>query len=82
MDHHNRPRPGMRLMRFIVLMAIEEVHHTILRGQFQLLNAFLFQFLGGSQINLVAEGFELLLELEMLLIQFPQALVMNGMPLD
>jgi hypothetical protein len=72
----------MRLMRFVVLMAIEEVHHTILRGQFQLLNAFLFQFLGGSQISLVTKGFELLFKLEMFLIQLPQTLVMNGMLQD
>ena len=63
-------------------MAMKEFHDAILGGQFQLLNAFLFDFLFGGQIMLMAERFELAFELRMFLTQRLQFFVVGHVLMD
>lgn len=69
------------LARFM-LMAMKERHDAILRGQFQLLNSLLFDFLFGSQVVLQAERFELAFELRVFLIQRLQFFVVGHVLMD
>ena len=69
------------LARFM-LMAMKERHDAILRGQFQLLDSFLFDFLFGGQVELEAERFELAFELRVLFIQRLQFFVVGHVLMD
>ena len=63
----------------LLLIAPENRHHAVFRGQLELLDSFLFYFLFGGQIMFVSKYFELLLELLMLRVEGPQLLVMGQM---
>jgi hypothetical protein len=69
-------------MRHFVLMAVDERHHAVFRGQLEFLNPFGFQFLFGSKVQLMAEGFQLVFELQVFLVELPQFLVMSRKLLD
>src|SRR5271169_6764277 len=71
-----RPARAASLVR-LLLMAMKEFHDAILRGQLQLLNSFLFDFLFGGQVVLQQERFELAFELRVLLIQRLQFFVIG-----
>jgi hypothetical protein len=74
-----RRRPSLTRL---VLMAMQESHDAILRGQFQLLDSFLFDFLFGGQVELDAERFELSFELRVLFIQRLQLFVVGHVLMD
>jgi hypothetical protein len=57
-----------RLMRPVVLMAINQFHHAILGGQLKFLDSFLFQFLSGSKVQFVAKGFQLMFKFQVFLV--------------
>src|SRR5260370_11993952 len=60
----------------------QDRHQAILGSQFQLLNPFLFHFLGAAQVRFDAEIFELALELQMFFVQRLQLFIMVCMLAD
>src|SRR6516164_6428153 len=65
-----------------VLVAVEDRHDAILGGELQLLNSPPFELLLVVQMDPLAESFELMLQLQMLLIKSVQFRVMRGVQLD
>jgi hypothetical protein len=65
-----RPALGARGagLACFVLMAVKDLHDTILRRQFSFLKPLLFQFLFRGQVELAAERFELAFKLGVLLV--------------
>src|SRR5215471_4936095 len=63
----------------LLLIASENRHHAVLRGQLKLLDSFLFEFLFVGQVMFASKGFELLLERLMLSVEGLQLLVMGQM---
>src|SRR5277367_2171261 len=63
----------------LLLIASENRHHAVFRGQLQLLDALFFNFLCVGQVEFISKDFEFLLELQVLRVQRPQLLVMGQM---
>ena len=56
----------------LLLIAAENRHHAVFRGQLELLDALFFDFLFSGQIMFVSKDFEFLFELLMLRVEGPQ----------
>src|SRR3984957_8761587 len=63
----------------LLLIAAENRHHAVFRGQLKLLNPFFFDFLFVGQVMFVSKDFEFLLERLMLRVEGPQLLVVGQM---
>src|SRR5208283_5543310 len=63
----------------LLLIAAENRHHAVFRGQLKFLDTFFFEFLFVGQVEFVSKDFEFLFELLMLSIEGPQLLVMGQM---
>src|SRR5208337_1402642 len=63
----------------LLLIAAENRHHAVFRGQLKFLDTFFFEFLFVGQVKLVSKDFEFLFELLMLRVEGPQFLVMGQM---
>src|SRR5208282_6420020 len=63
----------------LLLIASENRHHAVFRGQLQLLDALFFKFLCVGQVEFASKDFEFLFELLMLRVECPQLLVVGQM---
>src|SRR5580698_7854042 len=63
----------------LLLIASENRHHAVFRGQLQLLDALFFKFLCVGEVQFISKDFEFLLELLVLRVQRPQLLVVGQM---
>src|SRR5208282_1643580 len=63
----------------LLLIAAENRHHAIFRGELKLLDPFFFDFLFVGQVMLTSKDFEFLFERLMLCVEGPQLLVMGQM---
>src|SRR4029077_19265053 len=63
----------------LLLIAAENRHHAVFRGQLKLLDPLLFDFLFVGQIMFVSKDFEFLFERLMLRVEGSQVLVMGQM---
>src|SRR5580658_9856123 len=63
----------------LLLIASENRHHAVFRGQLQLLDALFFNFLCVGQVEFISKDFEFLLELLVLRVQRPQLFVVGQM---
>src|ERR1035437_4262828 len=75
-----RSSPGPVASASLLLIAAENRHHAVFRGQLKLLDPLLFDFLFVGQVKLISKGFELLFQRLMLRVEASQFLVVVQMP--
>src|SRR5271166_4184457 len=71
--------PDLLASASLLLIAAENRHHAVFRGQLELLDPLFFDFLFVGQVMFMSKDFEFLLELLMLRVEGPQLLVMGQM---
>jgi hypothetical protein len=66
----------------MVNVSMQDFHQLVFGGQFQLLDAPFFEFLFGAEMDFIAEGFELVFELDVFCVQNPEFVVIVHQLLD
>src|SRR5271166_5306570 len=71
--------PDLLASASLLLIAAENRHHAVFRGQLELLDPLFFDFLFVGQVMFMSKDFEFVFELLMLRVEGPQFLVMGQM---
>src|ERR1039458_9492115 len=74
-----RSWPGPVASASLLLIAAENRHHAVFRGELKLLDPLFFDFLFVGQVKLISKNFELLFQLLMLCVEASQFLVVVQM---